>query len=273
MIADEWTGRTGQAWADEWRRTDRAFAPLTERLLARTREFEFASALDVGCGAGELALALARGRPRLEVIGVDVSPQLVDAAAERGGHLSNVKFVCGDAATWRPQPPFAPELLVSRHGVMFFPDPVAAFANLRELAADGAGLLFSCFRGRTLNPVFADIAALLPPPEVPPASDEPGPFAFADLDRVEHLLSGAGWRDFQFEPYDFGMVVGAGDDPLADAEAYFARIGPAARALRGFGEGQREAFFAALRDVLMRHLHDGMVVMRAATWIVSARRG
>jgi len=31
--ASEWQGRVGASWAAEWRRTDRSFAPLTERLL------------------------------------------------------------------------------------------------------------------------------------------------------------------------------------------------------------------------------------------------
>ena len=32
---DDWEGRTGRKWADEWRRTDRSFTGLTDRLLGR----------------------------------------------------------------------------------------------------------------------------------------------------------------------------------------------------------------------------------------------
>src|SRR5688500_13556718 len=114
--ANEWLGRTGQSWAAQWRRTDRSFGPLTERLLKRSRECSVASVLDVGCGAGELSLAIARGRPRSRVLGIDLSPQLVEVARERGLHLTNVAFEAADAATWSPEPGFAPELIVSRHG-------------------------------------------------------------------------------------------------------------------------------------------------------------
>jgi trans-aconitate methyltransferase len=156
--ANEWLGRTGQSWAEQWRRTDRSFGPLTEHLLARTREFVFNSVLDVGCGAGELSLALARGRPHVAVTGLDIAPQLIEVARERGGNLANASFEAGDAAVWQPHEGFVPELLVSRHGVMFFDDPVAAFTHFAAIAAPGAGLLFSCFRDRSENPFFTEAA-------------------------------------------------------------------------------------------------------------------
>src|SRR5918993_5595685 len=100
--AQDWMGSTGESWAAQWRRTDRSFGPLTERLLKRTREFAFKSVLDVGCGAGELALALARGRRGIHVTGLDISPQLIAAARERAANLANVDFQVGDAAAWQP---------------------------------------------------------------------------------------------------------------------------------------------------------------------------
>ncbi|MEO7550412.1 MAG: class I SAM-dependent methyltransferase, partial [Croceibacterium sp.] len=228
--ASDWKGRSGESWAAEWRRTDRGFAPLTERLLLRSRQFDFSQALDVGCGAGELSLALGRGRPYVEVVGVDISQSLIDAARTRGTNLANVSFALGDAAHWRPADGFAPDLLISRHGVMFFSDPVAAFGHLAEIAAPGASLLFSCFREPSENPFFTEIGKLLPAVEAS-SGDEPGPFAFADQARVARLLGEAGWIGIEFEPFDFAMVAGAGTDPIGDAAAYFTRIGPAARAL------------------------------------------
>jgi SAM-dependent methyltransferase len=270
--SDEWMGRTGESWAAEWRRTDRSFSMLTERLLERIRDHAFGAALDIGCGAGELSLAIARSRPQGPVIGLDISPQLIAAARQRAGHHANATFELGDAATWRPDAPFTPELLVSRHGVMFFADPVAAFVNLRELAAPGAVLLFSCFRDWDQNPAFAEIARLLPAPPPSPPGDAPGPFGFSDRARVENILVRAGWTNIAFESFDFAMIVGGGTDPVADTQAYFASIGPAARALREMDEGQRQAFFDRLRAHAEEHLRDGLVLLRAASWIVSARR-
>jgi SAM-dependent methyltransferase len=270
--ADEWLGRTGDSWAAEWRRTDRSFGVLTERLLQRTREFDFASVLDIGCGAGELSLALARGRPKCRVLGVDISPRLIAAARERGSRLDNATFELADAATWRPAEPFAPELLVSRHGVMFFGDPVAAFSNLSEVSAPDARLLFSCFRSWEENPAFTDVARLLPAPPPPAATDAPGPFGFSDPARVEDILARAGWTDIAFESFDLPLIVGAGDDPVEDTLGYFSAIGPAARTLRELDDDARRKFFARLGDLARENLREGVVALRAAAWIVTARR-
>jgi SAM-dependent methyltransferase len=271
--ASEWQGRVGANWAAQWRRTDRSFAPLTERLLQRSREFAFGSALDIGCGAGELSLALARGRPQCRVVGVDISPDLVATAQARGANLANVAFELGDAAVWQPDDGFAPELLVSRHGVMFFDDPVGAFTNLARLAAPGAALMFSCFRSPAQNPFFTEVASLQPEAPLPGDPHAPGPFAFADPAYVETILAGAGWQGAVFDPFDLAMVVGAGVDPIEDAVAYFSTIGPAARAIAELPSDKAERLFDGVRNLARRHALDGLVALRASTWIVTARKG
>jgi SAM-dependent methyltransferase len=270
--ASEWQGRVGANWAAQWRRTDRSFAPLTERLLQRSREFAFASALDVGCGAGELSLAIARGRPQCRVVGVDISPHVVGTAQERGANLANVSFEVGDAAVWQPDRGFAPEALVSRHGVMFFDDPRGAFTNLARIAAPGAALMFSCFREPTQNPFFTEVARLLPDSPLPADLHAPGPFAFADPAHVEAILTGAGWQGVVFEPFDLAMVVGGGADPIEDAVTYFSTIGPAARAVADLTPDKAARLFDGIRNLARRHSLDGMVALRAATWIVTARK-
>lgn len=270
--ASEWQGRVGASWAAEWRRTDRSFAPLTEHLLRRSREFAFTTALDVGCGAGELSLAIARGRPQCRMTGVDISPQLIATAAERGRNLANVSFEIGDASAWRPEAGAAPDLLVSRHGVMFFDDPVGAFSHLAAIAEGGAGLLFSCFREPAANPFFTEIGHLLPSGGNPPDPRAPGPFAFADRKRVAAILAEAGWVSVDFEPFDLAMVVGAGADPVEDSVAYFSAIGPAARAISELPPDEVVRVLDGVRGVARRHIHGGMVALRAGTWIVTARR-
>jgi len=269
----EWQGQTGTTWAEEYRRTDRSFGPLTDHLLALTRGFVFERVLDIGCGAGELSLAIARGRPDATVTGVDISPPLIAAAQGRGANLPNVSFELADAAQWQSPSASAPDLLVSRHGVMFFDQPPAAFANLAAQAAPGAGLMFSCFRAMEENPFFTQVVRLLP---VPPERGDPlapGPFAFADATRVHNILAQSGWGQIALAPFDFPMIAGSGADAIAETIAYFARIGPAAQAAAAMDSSARERFFDRVRALAERHLHSGIVALPAAAWIVTARKG
>ncbi|WP_346783459.1 methyltransferase domain-containing protein [Aurantiacibacter flavus] len=271
MDKTDWQGSQGASWADNWRRTDRSFGILTDRLLTRLRSLEFREVLDIGCGAGELSLAVARNRPAVQVCGLDISPHLVEAAQARGERFGNVTFVCHDASTWRPEDAFAPDQLISRHGVMFFGDPTAAFANLAAVAAPSAKLLFSCFRAPSLNPFMTEVARLLPQPA---QSDPraPGPFAFADASYVEQILSAAGWTDITFAPVEFPMIVGTGEDPVADARDYFCTIGPAARALGELDQDERQTFLTKLDALSERNCREGIVSLPAAAWLVSAQR-
>jgi len=242
---------------------------LTEELLRCTRGRSYSQVLDIGCGAGELSLAVARGRPQCSVMGVDISPQLIEAAKGRGERLENVDFVCADAAEWQAPADFAPEFLISRHGVMFFNEPELAFGHLARLAAPGAQLVFSCFRAAAENPFFTEVARLLPePPEL--GLPGPGPFAFADHHKVKTILSSGGWGDATFAPIEVAMIVGAGEDPVEDAVSYFTSIGPAARIARELGQGARDRFFDRLRRMAQNNCHEGVVSLPAAVWIVTA---
>ncbi|RPF70658.1 class I SAM-dependent methyltransferase [Aurantiacibacter spongiae] len=268
--ASEWRGRVGRTWAEQWRRTDRAFGQLTDRLLAATRGLDFAHALDIGCGAGELTLALARNRPDACVTGVDVSPDLLAVARRRGTNRSNVRFMEGDAAQWTPRPHQSPSFLTSRHGVMFFEDSVAAFANLAGHAAPRARLLFSCFRERSDNPFFTEPARQLPQAPEPPAPGAPGPFAFADRAHVERILGAAGWGDPVFDRFDFPMIAGAGENAVDEAVAYFLNIGPVASATASLDGLARDRLTERLRNLAERSCRGDIVSLPASTWLVTA---
>lgn len=263
----DWQDAVGRSWAEMYARTDRSFAGLTDRLLGRIAAEPGANLLDIGCGAGELSLAIARARPRAQVVGIDVSPHLVAAAQERAGERSQVRFVLGDAASWS-EPGFAPDLIVSRHGLMFFDDPPAAFTHLRTTADPGARLVFSCFRSPRENRWASGMVEMLGLPAGDP--NAPGPFAFADPQRVEAILHSGGWGNIDFEPVDFAWIAGMGEDAERDALSFVSRIGPAAPALRALDDEVRAAAEARLLDWFRDHRSGDMVAFGAAAWIVTA---
>lgn len=267
--ADDWTGRVGQAWAAEWRRTDRAFAPLSRRLVEVLSDAapDEGRAFDIGCGAGETSLALADLRPRLTVTGVDLSEELIAVARSRSESRQNLSFHVGDAARL-PAAPGTVDLFVSRHGIMFFDDPVAAFTAFRTAAAPGGRLVFTCFRDWRDNCFASDVGELLGQGAPPPG--QPGPFAFVDQDRVRSILEQAGWHDAAAERVDFAFRTGEGADPVADATSFLTQIGPAARALRDAPQAERGRLLGALADACVRRLDDGAVDFPAAAWLWTA---
>lgn len=265
--SSDWQGTVGRNWAAEWQRTDTSFSELTQQLLAAIAREQGETIVDIGCGAGELSIAVAGMRPDSRVTGCDISSDLVSVATGRGTGLHNLSFTVADASVW--QPDAAPDLYVSRHGVMFFADPPAVFRHLGAVAAPGARIVFSCFRAAALNEWAVSIAGLLPPPEpvAVPAFPQ-GPFAFADPDHVRSCM--AGWHDVDFTPVNFAYVAGAGDDPVAEAMALFGRIGPSAFAMRSLPEAERMAFEKRLRELVEAHSDGARVTFRAAAWLITA---
>ena len=265
----DWQGKVGDVWASESRRTDRSFTELTARLHSRiiAAAPHSGQAVDIGCGAGQTSIALARTTPGLAVTGIDLSEGLLAIAQSQAHSLSNLKFVHDDAVTGAAD--CAPvDLYVSRHGVMFFDDPVAAFTSFRTAASQSGRILFSCFRDWTLNSFAYEIGRLVD--NVAPTPGAPGPFAFADKDKVAKILTDAGWKNAEAEAVDFSYIAGEGDDPVADAVSFMLRIGPASRAIADAAEAERPALIDGLRQICKDHLQNDRVLFPAAAWIWSA---
>lgn len=268
----EWRGRVGEAWAEEWQRTDRSLAPVQQVLLDTLLPLLPADAaiLDIGCGAGGTSLALAEARPDARITGLDLSEALIEVARERA--RGKAAFEIGDASRWRPAAGTF-DALVSRHGVMFFESPVVAFAHLCGLAAPGAPFVFSCFRAREENEWATSLAPILrrfaPEQALPPPAPAPGPFAFADPELIRAILEGAGFVEPRIVPLDCDYLAGEGADPVGDSVAYFRRIGPFAALLRELDPSSRDEALAMVAQIAEAHLDGDRVVFRAAVWIVS----
>jgi len=161
---------------------------------------------------------------------------------------------------------------VSRFGVMFFGDPVAAFTNLRSGLKPGGRVRFACWRPIGENPwlqiplhAVYEHAPRLPKPD----PEEPGPFAFADTARVTRILEGAGFTGIQFTPFDFEMDLAAGGS-LEDAVAQSSSMGPAKRALQDQPEETVQAGVEAIRRALTPYASPAGVKLPGAVWMVSA---
>jgi len=268
---DFWNGPTGQKWAKHQTDMDRNMADIAVAGLALADARPGERVLDIGCGNGSTSLALGETvGPSGDVIGVDVSQPMLAMAKSRI-NAPNVRFIEADAATH----PFAADrdLIFSRFGVMFFVEPVAAFANIRKAAATGGRLAFICWRKVeenewSMRPYLAALPFLPEQKEADP--NAPGPFAFADRERTRGILAQAGFRDIAIEPFDGYMRLGA--SPEHAALLLTSLMGPASRALKNVDEETRvKARDAIAKDMAAFQGSAPEIAPGTACWLVSAR--
>lgn len=267
-----WNGVAGRAWVDTQASLDQLFRPLEDLLTQAVAACTQAGdrVLDVGCGTGATTLAIARLHSgQRHCVGLDISEPMIDAARARAAREgSAASFVCADAQRHVFEPASF-DMLISRLGVMFFDDPVSAFANLRSAARKGAALRFIAWRGAADNPFMTTAeraaAPLLPnlPVRKPGA---PGQFAFADPRKVRSLLEDSGWTDIDIQPVDLPCTL-----PEKDLLGYLTRLGPVGLALDEADAQTRGHVIATVRSAFDAYVHGDEVRMTAACWTVGAR--
>ncbi len=243
--------------------TDTMFAPLARLLAAQARPGE--RVLDVGCGAGATTRALADAvAPDGQATGADISVALIDAAR---AHQTRADFVVADAETYAFESDTY-DLVASRFGVMFFADPVAAFANLHRATRPGGRLRAITWRAQSENPFMATAgkAARTVFPDLPqPPADGPGQFAFADAARVSAILGEAGWSAVEHEPLDIELAM-----PAAGLETYLTRLGPLSRVLPALEPAQRDHVLDVVRAAFDSFVHGDEVRFDVGCWMVQA---
>jgi SAM-dependent methyltransferase len=268
-----WNSPATRAWATEHARLDARFAALTAALLDVAAPRPGERVLDIGCGSGSTVLALAAAvGPGGSVLGVDIAEASVAAARARiaAAALPQAEARLADAADHR-FPAMGFDLLFSRFGVMFFEDPVPAFANLRRALAPGGRVALMAWRPAAENPwASAPVAAVrhLLPPIPLPGPEDPGQFAFGDAARVRRILGGAGFRDVTIAPRDQPMRLGADAE---DATSFALALGPAQRALLDAPQAQRDSVRSGLLEFFRANQGPEGVVLPSAVWLIAAR--
>lgn len=284
--------RNAAVWADQQQRLDMQLSHFGVAAMGAAETLRAgAHVLDVGCGCGQTTLQWSE-RVTGSVLGVDISDTLIEVARRRAvdheaeqPDAAPISFAAADAQT-ADFAGFAADaaadngrldgfdgfdLVFSRFGVMFFADPVAAFANLRAATRPGGRLSFVCWQRARNNPWLISVnKAVLDIVEMPP-SDGPAvdPFAFADPDHVRSILDAAGWTGVALEPHDTELVF-SGGGTLEDTVDFAMDLGIARRALQGHQPEVHAQVREAVTAVLAPRETPAGVVFPAATWIVTA---
>jgi SAM-dependent methyltransferase len=271
-----WNEQAGSKWVALQAMIDAQIRPLGEAAMERAAIAAGERVLDVGCGCGDTTLELARRvGPKGSVIGIDISAVMLERArqAAHDAGLAQAHFAHADAQTHAFSPGHF-DVVFSRFGIMFFAHPEEAFANLRQGLRRGGRLAFVCWQRMNENPwmLVPMMAALRHLPAFqPPPKDAPGPFAFAEPDRVRRILEGAGFTDVELEDVrrELGVGGGANLDRTVD---FLLQMGPTSRLLRDADAALRSVVGNAIREALQPYAGADGVRMAAAAWVVTARR-
>jgi SAM-dependent methyltransferase len=208
-----------------------------ERLRAAAAVRPGERVLDIGCGAGQTTLEAARVAGH--VLGVDVSERMLERARRRAAGVGNVEFVLGDAQS-HPFERASFDVAISRCGLMFFADPVAAFRNVAGALRPGgrlAGLIWQRYEDNEWA------TALRVTPDA---------FSLGNPDATRELLERAGFREVRFEPVDDPVFYGDDVDAALDWAGRFASV-------------EKDE----LREILAAHATEDGVFFESRAWILT----
>ena len=249
-------------------------APLGDAMFEAAQIRAGERVLDVGCGGGRTTLEAGhRVGPTGRALGIDITGELLEIARRRTSDAGadNVEFVEADAQTY-PFEAGAFDVLISRHGTMFFDDPDAAFGNLGRAVRTGGRIAIVCPQDPLSSEWIAvSVGGAIPHlgPPAPGAPSVPGPFLFAEPERLVQALEAGEFRDIAVEGLVRPVPIGIDVDDVLE---YVALLPQSQTVFAEGAERRMTAALAALRDALVPFIRDGRVVMNDSAWLATARR-
>jgi len=200
-----------QSAAEAWHRwgsfIGRWLAQSTETMLDLARIGPGSRVLDVAAGAGEQSLSAARRvGPQGHVLATDIAPALLEFARTdaRAAGLANLETreIDGEALATLPAASF--DAVISRVGLIYFPDQQRALAGMRHALKPGGRVAAIVYSTPDRNAFFSipvkiiRARAQLPPP----LPGQPGPFSLGAEGVLAGAFTQAGFRDVEVVKID-----------------------------------------------------------------------
>lgn len=273
LTSSDWVGGRDEKWRTHLPGMEAMLGTIDTPLLDALRVDAPCRIAEIGCGGGGTALSLLRRLPKgTTVHGYDISPILVEHARARipAGEPA-LAFEVADMAVTAP-PPALYHRLVSRFGVMFFPDAPTAFRNLRRWLAPQGRVAFAVWAAPSDNPWILltreVVSRIVEVPVMDP--DAPGPFRYAEPARLAALLAEAGFTDIAAADWQASLPIGGGLPPEEAARFALAAFSSFAELLAAAGTEAQARAQRALAERYAGYERDGSVWLQARVNILSA---
>jgi SAM-dependent methyltransferase len=276
LTSADWAGENARHWAAVADHVEAQLEPVADLLLERAELARGERVLDVGCGRGVTTRRAAHAvAPDGVATGLDISPALLDEARALTPPDLPVEWIVADAQRHAfPREHY--DAVISRFGVMFFDDAVAACTNLRRAVRPGGRMCVVVWQVRDRSEIMqlpldlAVRAAARRGVDLDVGSPHAGAFTWGDAAAVEAMLDSAGWRDVHIDPHVLAMyTLGPGSvERIVDSSL---SMGGLRRALADHTPELVDAVRAELL-VDFTERHDGTgVELEGAVAVVTAR--
>ena len=265
----QYKATTRQQWedaADAWYRwgptLESWLGPATEAMFDSAGVISGARVLDVAAGAGGQSLAAARRvGPKGRVVATDISPTILTyaakAAAEAG--VTNIDTLEVDGETLDVLPADSFDAVISRVGLIYFPDQQAALAGMRRALRDGGRIAAVVYSTPDHNGFFSvPVSIIRERAQLPaPQPGQPGPFSLGSPGVLESVLAEAGFTDIHVRVVPSPLRLPSAVDCVRFERESF---GALHQMLAGLDDAQRTAAWAEIETKLVQfETDDGFV--------------
>jgi SAM-dependent methyltransferase len=248
-----------EAW-DRWAPLlSRWLGPATELMLDMAGVQTGSRVLDVAAGAGEQTMAAAkRTGPSGYILATDLSPEILEFtrsnAALAGFDHVDTLVKDGEALAEIDTLPF--DAVISRVGLIYFPDQHKALSGMREQLRPGGRVGAITYAGADLNGFFSIPVSIIRRRAALPAPlpGQPGPFSLGDPDVLVQRLTDAGFTNVQIERVPAPVRLGSAMECLQFEQESF---GALHQMLAGLSEQEKDDAWAEIEDALGTFERDG----------------
>ena len=195
-------------WQTWWETIERGAQKVSDKIVELAEIKAGDKVLDIATGIGEPAVTGARKvMPNGKVIAIDISPQMLAIAKTRTASLGLdgiMEFRESDGEKIDlPDQTAKFDAVLSRFGLMFFPNLPSALVKIRHLLITNGRLSAAVWSTPSKVPLI-DLASGTVRKQInapPPPPGTPGPFALADAETLKQLFSQAGFKDIKVDTF------------------------------------------------------------------------
>ncbi|HVE45498.1 MAG TPA: methyltransferase domain-containing protein [Acidimicrobiales bacterium] len=252
---------TRQQWedaADAWHRwgptLEEWLGAATERMLDAAGIGVGSRVLDVAAGAGGQTIAAAR-RAGTEgrVVATDISPTILTYAAKEAAEhgLTNVETLEADGEALDQLPEGSFDAVISRVGLIYFPDQQQALTGMRRALRAGGRIAAVVYSTPDRNEFFSiPVSIIRQRAQLPaPQPGQPGPFSLGAPGVLEAALTTAGFRDVQVDVVPSPLVLrDAAECVRFERESF----GALHQMLAALPEVERDSVWVEIEEALSR---------------------